>query len=191
MISFQSTTAGDNFPSEAVLREAHCIADKFPPVKARAFVREFFDTKYRRVFGPSDRAELVQGFFAVRETLRRDFLEGSGLYPDPDIPGRYLPGSWRLTTEETASQGWQFVIRGVRKASGESVAIRLTVMQFNTAGAVLRAVRKAVGAGPYIGLTPAEWRRIWNGFDYVDGAGGKRQAIGLRCLLHRALEVRP
>ncbi len=188
-VSFQPT-ADDSFPSEAVLRAAHRIADKFPPKKARLLVREYFDASCRCVLGPGDRAELTADFFAGRERSRQNFLEGSGLEPDPEIPGLYLPGSWRLTTEETAEQAWHFVIRGVRTASGESVAVRLTVMQFNSASAVLRAVRKAVGVGPHIGLKPSEWRRIWDGFDYRDCDRGKRRAIGLRCLLRRALEVR-
>ena len=182
-VSFQTKQAGFSYPSVAVLREAHRIADKFPPKKARAMVREYFEISCRYLAGPRVLTELVETFFTLRERWRHDFLAGSGLEPDPEIPGRCRPGSWRLTTEETAQQDWQFVIRGVRTASGESVAVRLSVMQFNSAGAVLKVVRKAVNAGKYIGLKSAEWRRIWEGFDYRDGGGGKRRARGLRLLL--------
>ncbi len=159
-VSSQTARADFSYPSVAVLREAHRIADKFPPKKARAMVREYFEISCRYLAGTRVLAELVETFFTLRERSRRDFLEGSGLEPDPEIPGRYLPGSWRLTTEETPQQDWHFVIRGVRTASGESVAVRLTVMQFNSAGAVLKAVRKAVRAGKHIGLKASEWRRI-------------------------------
>lgn len=176
----------DGYPSAAVLREAHRLADKFPAVKAREFLREYFDANCRCVLGKGDREELLEDFLAERERSRLAFLEGSGLARDPEIPGRYLPGSWRLTTE-TDGQGCRFVINGVRRTSGEAVAVRLTVKQFCHAGASLRVIRKAVGAGEHIGLTATEWRRIWEGCDVRSPYGIKQWSKGLRLSLNDQL----
>lgn len=173
---------GDCVPA-AVLREAHRIADKYPPAKARQLLRELFFATCASVLGKGDREELLQDFLAERERSRLAFLDGLGLVRDWEIPGRYLPGSWWLSNENDGQDCW-CVINGVRATSGEFVVVRLTAAQFMRAGESLQAIRKAVGAAEHIGLTATEWQRIWNGFDVRGPYGVKRWSQGLRSSLN-------
>lgn len=182
---FSVSSSGGYLP-ESVLRSAFKYANRFPLAKAGKAIRRFLDGTRRHSLTDGDFAALVADYTSAREKSRREFLEGAGLVPDPECAGRYLPGTWRLTTETDKRDCWG-VIDGVRAASGEFVAVRLTAAQFMRAGASLRAIRKAVGAAEHIGLTAAEWRRIWEGCDVRGGYGIRRWSRGLRLSLNDQL----
>lgn len=177
-VCFLQSIDDGGYPPAAVLRDAHRIADKYPPLKARQLLRELLFATCASVLSKGDREEFLQCFLAEREASRDAFLEGSGLVRDWEIPGRYLPGSWRLSTENDEQDCW-CVINGVRATSGEFVTVRLPATDFVRAGAALHAIRKAVGAAEHIGLTATEWQRIWNGCDVRGPYGVKRWSQGL------------
>lgn len=172
---------GDFIPA-AILREAHYIADRFPPAKARPLILELFRATCSTGISRADREMLLERLLASRRESKHAFLEGMGLARDPEEIYGYLPGSWRLTIEQSANQ-CLFVIHGVRRADGEFVSVRLTHAQFTHAGASLRAIRKAVGAGDDVGLSAWAWRRLWRGFDAGVGSGCLVWVRGLRFML--------
>jgi hypothetical protein len=181
-------TSSFGFPREDLLRTAWKLADGFPPKKARRFLGGAVDATCRSDLSEVEREELLDTYVAARARSRLDFLEGSGLIPDPEVAGCYLPGMWRLSSEDLPTGGWCFVIHGVRAASGEVVSVRLTVKQFSRAGLALRALKKAVGAGEQIRLTAAEWNRIWCGFRHRKADGSSMWVGGLRSTLWRDAE---
>lgn len=176
------TSSQDGYPSASVLREAHRLANTLPPGRVREYLRDFFYATCRCVLGKGDREELLEGFLARRERARGVFLEGCGLARDPEVTGCYWPGTWSLSGEQVGRDCW-FVINGVQAISGEVVSVRLSARQFMSAKAALRAIKKAVHADEPLGLSAAEWRPIWNGFDYCDSSGLMQRAMGLRVAL--------
>lgn len=124
------------------------------------FVKELFGDKQ-----PTDGAEQV-----------RQILDGLGLARDADA---YTPGTWSLA-EEGRSRGRTLVISGIRSPGGETVSVRLTVRQSNSATQVWRAIQGAIGSGKYPQPGASLWRRLWSGGSYIDAAGLRRRAAGIR-----------
>jgi hypothetical protein len=177
------------YPPENTLRELHRVADSLPPAKARRLAAALVYAHFRSAPGKGDREDFLDAFFAERERSRLQFLQGSGLKPDPAIPGRFLPGAWRLTTE-SAGEGWRFVIDGVRTASGGVAVVRMSARQLCHAASALRAIRSAVGADDSVGLPAAQWRRIWDGSRGRRAADRGRWVPGLRSALLAELRER-
>lgn len=186
--SNQFSGGGRNWHGD-LLRAAIRIADKYPPARARRYLWKFLVDTPRLGLVEGEIKCWLNNYFAERERLRREFLEGSGLSPDPDVAGCYRPGSWRLGTEEDG-RGWHFVIHGVRDINGEAVSVRLTVKQFLSAGSVLRAIRKATGNEGRVNVTADEWRRVWEGFRYREAYGSRTWAAGLKSMLRKEMEER-
>ncbi|MEI7928720.1 MAG: hypothetical protein WCH40_09235 [Verrucomicrobiales bacterium] len=161
---------------------AHRIANTSPPRRAREAIRDLFFLEYRYIAGPAERADILDHFFERRARSRQEFLERLGLARDPDVPGHYLAGTWKFHCV-TDRPGFAFEIHDVHATGGRMVAVPLSVKQYIRAASVLSAIRKAVCEPERAGLTAADWRRIWDGFDFRDRYGFKQRARGLRLLL--------
>jgi hypothetical protein len=181
------------YPPACILREAHRLADKYPPARVRQVLDDFFNVMCRSVLGKSDREQLLDRFLADRESSRIAFLYGLGLRRDPKSSERYLLGTWSLHSAGEGS-GFTFVIHGVLAENGQIVSVPLTGRQFNGAALALRAIRQAVAVERSTGLRSDQWRRIWWGRWQRGEDGSRAWVAGLRYLLHQdfmAREDRP
>lgn len=172
------------YPCDCVMLTASDIADISPPAEARRAVQQLFEEQCFDILGAGDRRELLDDFFARRARERGKFLEGTGLCPDHDIPGCFLPGSWFLDRERRG-HGIAFTIRGVYAADGRMVSVPLNSKHLLSTGATLRAVKRAVGADGRLVVAAADWQRIWNGFEHCEANGKRQWVAGLRYLLHK------
>jgi len=174
---------------DCILQLASRIAGTLPPAEAREVVRQLFFERCSGILGSGDREELLDDVFARRARVWGDFFAGTGLRPDPSIPGSFLPGSWSLRGEWRGSCSG-LVIRGVYASNGLMVSVPLSAKQFLSTAATLRAVTRAVGAKKWSSVSSSEWRRVWNGFEHR-GPGGTRQwVVGLRYRLHQEFVAR-
>lgn len=177
---------GDGCACDCVMLTAEHIANTLRPAEARVCVEQLLCENCWSILGAGDRREILDAFFAARARLRGRFLEGTGLLPDPTIAGRILPGSWWMHRQPREPNS--FVIEDVFALDGSTVSVPLKTEQFLSAGAVLRAIRRAVGAEGKTTISSTEWQRIWHSPEYEVGGKGDWVGKGLAAtLLHDCL----